>query len=146
MRVDAYEILDKVRIKHGIPFEKGQPLPEEYEDYFPIHKYHDGIIRGVERKAEKAAYSAGAEATTAFLSSDGSHGDGDHDAGNQSPFESDDSKESVPEQFRPRQSEGSEDSLENASHGDSDEGNDWEMHPGTEDDDEDSSSEEGSEE
>jgi len=146
MMVDTYEVLDKVRRKHGIPFENGQPLPEEYKDYIPFHKYHDGILRGAERKAAKGADREGIESTTASLSSDGSHRDGVHDAGIDSHFESDESDESIPEQFRPRNSEGSEDSSENASDGESDQDQDWEMDPRAEGDDEDSAGEEGSDE
>ena len=38
-KVGVYEILDQVCRKHGIPFEDGQPLPDEYKNYFPLHKY-----------------------------------------------------------------------------------------------------------
>ena len=68
-----------------------------------------------------------------------------HGAGIDTPFESDESDESIPEQFRPRNSEGSEDSSENASDGESDRDKNWEMYPTAEGDDEDTTSEEGSE-
>ena len=148
MKVDGYEILDNIRRKHGIPFENGQPLPEEYKNYFPLHRYHDGIVRGVERRAAKGVDRKGTEATTASLSDD-SHRDGAHDAGIDTSFESDESDESIPEQFRPRNSDASEESSEDASHGESDQDNDWEMHPKMEGDEdstgEDSTGEEGSE-
>jgi len=131
IKVDAYEILDEVRSKHGIPFEDGRSLPEEYKNYFPRHKYHDGILRAVERRAAAAATvesRADAEAKTQPQPSNDPHSDGDHRACNETPDDhAVESDESVPEGFRPSSSEGSD--SENPAHAldrESDDDGNWE--------------------
>lgn len=36
-RVGAYDVLQRVLLKHGLPFKDGDKLPREYQDLFPRH-------------------------------------------------------------------------------------------------------------
>src|SRR6266446_8008389 len=121
-RVGAYEILERIHRDHGIPFQDGCPLPEEYTKHFPLHKYEDGIEKGAQGRAAMQSPSF-----------DGSHSHQGHHAdtstlSNESTEESD---ESFPPGYTPpRSSEQSGDeSSENPWNGESDNNRDWEMDP-----------------
>jgi len=110
VKVGAYDILDQVCRKHGIPFEDGRPLPDEYKNYFPVHKYEDGILQRAEGRAEN----------TQSL-----HGSDSNGESNETPSQhSGDSEESIPEGFSPTSNEGS-----GAMYEESDDDRDWELDP-----------------
>jgi len=132
VRVSAYEILDRVRRRHGIPFEDGHSLPDEYTKHFPVHKYDDGILRGTKDRAAEVEHTADAEEAMQFQSLERSHSDGDHCAGNPalSSESTEESDESVPPGFSPRSSQRSgNEGSENAWDEDSDDNRDWELDP-----------------
>jgi len=113
VKVGAYDILDQVFRKHGIPFEDGRPLPDEYKNYVPVHKYEAGILQRAEGRAENTQ------------SLHGSDSDGDHRVSNEAPSQhSGDSEESIPEGFSSTSNQGS-----CAMYEESDNDRDWELDP-----------------
>ncbi|KAF8955813.1 hypothetical protein BDZ97DRAFT_1926276 [Flammula alnicola] len=121
-RVGAYDILDKVHSKHGIPFQDGDSLPEEYQHIFPRHEHHDGILNGIKWRAQ-AKQQASEEAEGPWQSggrpleasgSANSPATNTHDSDTESV-------ESIPTEFRPRDSDGSDEhnSSNDDSEGDS---------------------------
>jgi len=127
-RVDAYEILDKVCRKHGIPFEGGHPLPEEYKDYIPVHKFDDhGITREVGNRELTPPPILGTTATRKSMSPTASHII-EQNAGNETASESE-SEESVPKNFRLSDYEVSDDgSSQNALDEESENDRNWELY------------------
>ncbi|KAF8868308.1 hypothetical protein CPB84DRAFT_1858081 [Gymnopilus junonius] len=49
--IPAYELLEAVHSKHGIPFQDTKCLPEEYRGCIPRHDAHDGILKAIARNA-----------------------------------------------------------------------------------------------
>ena len=128
VRVDAYEILDKVVRKHGIPFEGGDPLPEDYKDYIPVHKFDDyGITREVEKRELTPPPILGTTATTKSMSPTASNTI-EQDTGNETASESE-SDESVPKNFHLSDYEVSDDgSSQNALGEESENDRNWELY------------------
>ena len=134
LRVGAYEILDRVHRQHGVPFEDGRPLPEEYTEHFPMHKYEDGIEEGRKARAARLQHTEDAEASPQSRSLDGSHGHrGDHADNSTSPDDStEESDESIPPGFSPRSSAQSDDKgSEIHWDGESEDNRKWELDPQT---------------
>ncbi|KAF8875478.1 hypothetical protein CPB84DRAFT_1853246 [Gymnopilus junonius] len=52
LRLGAYELLEAVHSKHGIPFQDTECLPEEYCSRIPRHDAHDGILKAITRNAQ----------------------------------------------------------------------------------------------
>jgi len=131
-RVGAYEILERIHMRHGIPFQDGDSLPEEYTKHFPLHKYHDGIQRGAEGRAAMVDHTADAEAAIPSQSLEGSHGHRGHRTGNSSSSNNstEESDESIPPGFTPRSSEQSDDEgYENPWVEEPEDNRDWERDP-----------------
>src|SRR6266699_6347439 len=110
-RVGVYEILDRIHRDHGIPFQDGCSLPEQYTNRFPLHKYEDGIEKGTQGRAAMGEHTLDAEAAMQSPSLDGSHGHPGHCADTTSSNEStEESDKSFPSGYAlPRSSEQSED-------------------------------------
>jgi hypothetical protein len=54
-RVGAYDVLQRVLVKHGTPFKDGDKLPKEYKDLFPRHHLPDGIMLRTQKKKARLA-------------------------------------------------------------------------------------------
>ncbi|KAF8961701.1 hypothetical protein BDZ97DRAFT_1759716 [Flammula alnicola] len=126
-RVGAYNILDQVYSKHGIPFQDGDSLPEEYQNIFPRHEHHDGILNGIKLRAQ-AKQQASAEAEGPWQS-DGSPSAAGRPANSAASNTNDseaESVESIPSQFRSHDSDGSDEHNLSNDDSEGDSGN-WEL-------------------
>jgi len=127
IRVDAYEILDKVCREHGIPFEDGRPFPEEYKDSIPVHEFDDGIVREIGNR-EPSIANVGTAATTQSQPPMASQIGGEQHAGDKTPSNESESDESIPRDFHVSDYEVSENgSSPNALDEESENERNWEL-------------------
>lgn len=49
LRIGAYDVLNEVHEKYGVPFQDSERLPKEFHTRFPKHPAPDGILRAVAR-------------------------------------------------------------------------------------------------
>lgn len=112
-RVGAYDVLQRVLVSHGMPFQDSDRLPKEYRKNYPRHASHDGIIKGIELRAARAAYAASAEIDSQprrVLSPGPNSNSNDECEDHSGSEQQSESEESIPPQFQPRDSsEGSVD-------------------------------------
>jgi len=127
-----------------MPFQDSDRLPKEYHKKYPRHASHDGIIKGIELRAARAAYVASAEIESqpcrvlspwlAGLqdrhSNSNSNDECEDDSGSEQHSES---EESIPPQFQPCDS--SEGSVDVESKGDDYAGSDGDDYAESEGDD-----------
>jgi len=126
-RVGAYDVLQTVQAKYGVPFQDSDRLPLEYQEYFPRHERRDefkakmdkekaqiasGVAKGISSTAKKRAEPAASEGPTASdgpavsagpAASDGPAAMSRHaGSGDGDDSESSESEESIPPDFQPR--------------------------------------------
>jgi len=127
-KLGVYEILYQLHQKHGVPFQNGPHLPEEYKDRFPEHTMHDGILKGVKKKQAREA----AQRKEESKSPEGSHRsiEGRGTNASRSGDSTAELEESIPHRFRPRLSDGSdEDNSGNEYDGGSENDGNWALDP-----------------
>ncbi len=110
-QVGAYDVLEKIVEKYGIPFQDGEELPQEFKQIFPRHDREDDIAHEIERK--KALLNAGSPSAS-------------RGAEREIANDSDGSTESIPEAFRDSEESDGDGSV-NVYDGDSDGDGQWEM-------------------
>jgi len=130
-RVGAYDVLQTVQAKYGVPFQDSDRLPLEYQEYFPRHARRDefkvkknkdnaqiasGVAKGILSPTKKRAEPAASEGPAAMSRHAGS-GDGDDSM-------SSESEESIPPCFQPRDIDSS--NMESLSDGESSNA-EWEL-------------------
>ena len=114
VRIGTYEGLHNIFVKYGMPFENGYGIPGEYQKIFPRHDGHDGLLRGMHKKAVREA--------TGLHELEEQSGDGNDSTG------TDESEESIPARFQPRDSDESNE-ADSTYHEGSLEDEDWELNP-----------------
>ena len=114
VRIGTYEGLHNIFVKHGMPFENGYGIPGEYQKIFPRHDGHDGLLRGMHKKAAREAMG--------LHELEEQSGDGNDSTG------MDESEESIPARFQPRDSDESNE-ADSTYHEGSPEDEDWELNP-----------------